>query len=1121
METWITPVSKWLFGDQQNSSPVTVDSDKSVDQTSITSLSSVVEMKEQCDQIHEPIQHEVAVKVDSEQVQLQIPSISAIHSSAESVSKKQDEHSDTQFRINTQSNVNDTIPLAIVKAIVEDAAEEPNKPSKVLFSVNKGLQDTVHVTPATDNIASAKEEANVPSLPQITNLKSVVRALGWIFNSSNIVGSNVLDSNDSSFDTSKISDHNIGSPVDEKNDKRNRKKGKKQSLPPRPKISRTRLKVFIGTWNMMGQMPSEKDGLSGFIDIQNPGHSHQSANREWDPTYTASPGTNSGGNLKESESIPQKRQANYLFGKSRIKSPLKRNNESKADLKQDLRPSILKGPFLEMSAGAPYHIIVINTQECEREIREAVLFPSKMAWESQLQTSLEPDYVMVKTETMAALHIAVFIWRPIAHLVNAVDSSTVATGIGGILGNKGAVAISVYLGSTSFLFVNAHLTAHQSNTHARNSDYKRIIHELQLNDSPKNSPGMWYFKGDMKLRRHYSPQSPLAPQKSFYIPAGVNANTDDSSSAERKPAKDAMKNPSKAHMGRFESSFATIGRNHGHKNGQESKDSGGSTAAGSDITEQFDYTFWAGDLNYRVNLSRAEAEKCIEKGDIEVNFVIVYFHSILHLIPVDMTLIDLLPIYNFFVTTTTITQQTLLAHDQLTAQREAGNVFDGFMEAPIRFKPTYKFDPILPYPDSKLRRVRQKTLLGRPKSMLNFSEYLSGNQGSPMIKLENNLSCPSLLLEPTNGNIIPLAESFGRSDMSSRIDITIGQPMSVLNTERILNDESNGNHGGHPLGLTRSSSGPGSFETSHRYQPLGAGLNISDSHKQEVEGREEKLVTSSFSHDRDLSDIQSESDMLSIDNTLLNPHQAYDTSQFQKGEIERERDLPKQRMPDHIRYDTSSKQRVPSWTDRILWKSTGGNYYLPSEIGDDTRSGNRGSSLFNGKRGWAILRKNRAKITSASLQTQQHNNTDDLERPLGQDLVVGSSVRPLNPPESSSGSMSKLSRKSMKDGNKNGKMGVLESLKLNRTGPKGRRNTVSRPMSVEDEDRAAVIVKEYTAHHDIGLFSDHRPVTAVFAVRFDWNLTSLGGIGGIDGINLVGGDGPNRWSPLDTVLTKM
>jgi len=70
-----------------------------------------------------------------------------------------------------------------------------------------------------------------------------------------------------------------------------------------------------------------------------------------------------------------------------------------------------------MSPKAPYHIIVINTQECEREIREAVLFPSKNTWEKHLQEALGSDYVMIKTETMAALHIAVFIWKPIEDLV--------------------------------------------------------------------------------------------------------------------------------------------------------------------------------------------------------------------------------------------------------------------------------------------------------------------------------------------------------------------------------------------------------------------------------------------------------------------------------------------------------------------------------------------------------------------------------------------------------------------------------------------------------------------------------------------------------------------------------
>ena len=83
---------------------------------------------------------------------------------------------------------------------------------------------------------------------------------------------------------------------------------------------------------------------------------------------------------------------------------------------------VLQQPFLKMNAKAPYHIIVINTQECEREIREAVLFPSKSTWEKHLQTALGPDYVMIKTETMAALHIAVFIWKPIEDLVSGKTS---------------------------------------------------------------------------------------------------------------------------------------------------------------------------------------------------------------------------------------------------------------------------------------------------------------------------------------------------------------------------------------------------------------------------------------------------------------------------------------------------------------------------------------------------------------------------------------------------------------------------------------------------------------------------------------------------------------------------
>src|SRR5690349_7151481 len=89
----------------------------------------------------------------------------------------------------------------------------------------------------------------------------------------------------------------------------------------------------------------------------------------------------------------------------------------------------------------------------------------------------------------------------------------------------------------------------------------------------------------------------------------------------------------------------------------------------------------------------------------------------------------------------------MLAHDQLTTERNKGAVFDGFMEAPINFKPTYKFDPLIPISDSRLRRNRQRTFMGRPKSMMNFSlEEIPTPSTATLYRLENNKSCPTLSL---------------------------------------------------------------------------------------------------------------------------------------------------------------------------------------------------------------------------------------------------------------------------------------------------------------------------------------------------------------------------------------
>ncbi|KAI8086906.1 Endonuclease/exonuclease/phosphatase, partial [Gilbertella persicaria] len=135
---------------------------------------------------------------------------------------------------------------------------------------------------------------------------------------------------------------------------------------------------------------------------------------------------------------------------------------------------------LDKSAVHPYHLLVIGTQECERDISESLFYPSKEVWEKRLSEYLGSHYRLLKTETLAALHIAVFAWQPVAHLIKDVQSEHIKTGWANMIGNKGAVAVSVLIGSKSFIFINCHLRAHQTNVAERNANVHRILYELKM-----------------------------------------------------------------------------------------------------------------------------------------------------------------------------------------------------------------------------------------------------------------------------------------------------------------------------------------------------------------------------------------------------------------------------------------------------------------------------------------------------------------------------------------------------------------------------------------------------------------------------------------------------------------
>ena len=140
-------------------------------------------------------------------------------------------------------------------------------------------------------------------------------------------------------------------------------------------------------------------------------------------------------------------------------------------------------PWLGGAVATP-DVYAIGTQEAQRGIEASVLLPSKAQWLGRLETALGPRYKCVGSQALVAIHLAVFVRTrllpQVAHVQSAHVSTGLSTGFAGSLGNKGGVAIALTLGHTSFLFVNAHLAAHQHKVAERNADFHRIDTGLPL-----------------------------------------------------------------------------------------------------------------------------------------------------------------------------------------------------------------------------------------------------------------------------------------------------------------------------------------------------------------------------------------------------------------------------------------------------------------------------------------------------------------------------------------------------------------------------------------------------------------------------------------------------------------
>lgn len=134
------------------------------------------------------------------------------------------------------------------------------------------------------------------------------------------------------------------------------------------------------------------------------------------------------------------------------------------------------------------HVLAVGLQEIVRLNASQIMSADperRVFWENLISTLLAEYYPKhqfshLVSHQLVGTAISIFVRSDYLHIVRQVEIASKKTGMGGIAGNKGSVAVRLRLHDTSLCFVSSHFTAGQNNIVDRDRDFEFALSELQL-----------------------------------------------------------------------------------------------------------------------------------------------------------------------------------------------------------------------------------------------------------------------------------------------------------------------------------------------------------------------------------------------------------------------------------------------------------------------------------------------------------------------------------------------------------------------------------------------------------------------------------------------------------------